>query len=87
MLDRDGKLLVKAERSPNRLYKVRMGLKENVSCHLSDARELDRWHARLGHVNFATLNSMIEKKIVYGAPTKILEKKLCSSCLLGKQTR
>lgn len=87
MVDREGKLLVKTERGPNRLYKVRMGLKNETFCNLTDTSESSKWHARMGHVNFATLNSMISKMLIDGAPSNTLEKELCSSCLLGKQTR
>ncbi|CAA7026209.1 unnamed protein product [Microthlaspi erraticum] len=41
----------------------------------------------MGHVNFETLNSMIKKELVQGAPKKSLKKKICSLCFLGKQKR
>ncbi|CAA0357000.1 unnamed protein product [Arabidopsis thaliana] len=87
MFDRDGKLLVQAERSKNRLYKVHMGLKNRTSLLLTTISETCRWHARLGHINFATMKSMIDKEIVQGVPTITLQKEICGSCLLGKQTR
>ena len=87
MFDQEGKLLVKAERSKNRLYKVRMGLVNNGSLYLTTLSETSRWHARLGHVNLATIKSTFDKELVLGAPTITLEKEICSSCLLGKQTR
>ncbi|KAG7533498.1 Zinc finger CCHC-type [Arabidopsis thaliana x Arabidopsis arenosa] len=87
MLDQEGKLLVKAERSKNRLYKVRMGLKNRASLYLTTISESDRWHARMGHINFATLKNMFNKELVQGASSITVEKEVCSSCLLGKQTR
>ena len=55
MHDRDGKLIAKATRSKNRLYKVHMGLKETM-CYLSTkTSDSSRWHARLGHVNLDTM--------------------------------
>ena len=60
MHDRDGKLIVKATRSKNRLYKVQMGLKETM-CYLSTkTSDSSRWHARLGHINVDTMKSMMK---------------------------
>ncbi|KAL1189088.1 Retrovirus-related Pol polyprotein from transposon TNT 1-94 [Cardamine amara subsp. amara] len=87
MRDRDGKLLVKAERSKNRLYKVRMGLRNFECSYLTTISDSSRWHARLGHVSLANIKSMIDKELVQGAPNIVLEKEICRSCLLGKQTR
>ena len=87
MRDRDGNLIAKAVRSKNRLYKVRMGLKETM-CYLSTTTsESSRWHARLGHINMETMKSMIQRELVAGAPHIEIEKKICGSCLLGKQAR
>ena len=87
MCDRDGKLIAKEVRSKNRLYKVQMGLKETM-CYLSTATsESSRWHARLGHINMETMNSMIQRDLVAGIPHIDVEKKICGSCLLGKQAR
>ncbi|KAG7598736.1 Integrase catalytic core [Arabidopsis suecica] len=87
MHDREGRLLVRAERSKNRLYKVQMKLKDNACLYLTTLSETSKWHARMGHVNLATLKTMIDKELVQGAPNITLEKEICSSCLLGKQTR
>ncbi|KAG7594052.1 Integrase catalytic core [Arabidopsis thaliana x Arabidopsis arenosa] len=87
MHDRDGKLLVKAERSKNRLYKVKMGLKDNTCLYLTTVSESSLWHARMGHVSLETIKAMIDKELVQGASTFVLEKEICGSCLLGKQTR
>jgi len=82
MLDQYGKLLVKAERSKNRLYKVRMGLRDGARLYLSTINESNLWHARMGHTNFATLKSMIDKELVQGVPDIKVGKEICSSCLL-----
>lgn len=87
MHDQQGKLLVTAKRSKNRLYKVCMGIK-NVPClYLNAEKESSRWHACLGHINHETLRSMIQKEIVLGIPSIEIEKQVCGSCLLGKQAR
>ncbi|XP_033138570.1 uncharacterized protein LOC103844422 isoform X1 [Brassica rapa] len=87
MHDRDGKLLVNAIRSRNRLYKVHMGIKDKT-CLLSTATsESIRWHERLGHVNWETIESMVQRELVIGIPRVTSDKRVCSSCMLGKQTR
>ncbi|KAG7547963.1 Zinc finger CCHC-type [Arabidopsis suecica] len=45
------------------------------------------WHARMGHVSLETIKSMVDKDLVLGASSFTLEKEICGSCLLGKQTR
>ena len=46
MHDQHGKLLVKANRSKNRLYKVRMGIRDTSQLFLSEISESNRWHSR-----------------------------------------
>ncbi|WZZ26643.1 hypothetical protein YC2023_010044 [Brassica napus] len=87
MHDQHGKLLVTANRSKNRLYKVRMGIKETTQLCLSEISESNRWHARLGYVNTATVKRMIQKELVGGINGVNVDKELCSSCLLGEQAR
>ncbi|KAG7582977.1 Zinc finger CCHC-type [Arabidopsis suecica] len=87
MHDHKGKLLVKAVRSRNRLYKVIMGIKEPMCLYSSTQTDSERWHARLGHINLETLKSMVKKELVRGISQINFEKKICGSCLLGKQTR
>ena len=86
MHDQHGKLLVTANRSKNQLYKVRMGIKETTQLCLSEISKSNRWHARLGHVNTATMKRLIQKELVGGINGNV-DKELCSSCLLGKQAR
>lgn len=78
---------MKEVRSKNRLYKVRMGIKESMCLISTTASESNRWHARLGHVNFGTMKSMVQRELVLGMPHIDVEREICSSCLLGKQTR
>lgn len=87
MHDRDGKLIAKAVRSKNRLYKVRMRVKDTMSLLTTEISETSRWHARLGHINQDTMRSMVQRGLVTGIPTINIERNVCGSCLLGKQAR
>lgn len=64
-----------------------MELKETM-CYLSTKTcESSLWHARLGHINMETMKSMIRRELVGGVPHIEVEKRICGSCLLGKQAR
>lgn len=87
LYDRDNKLLVKAKRARNILYKV-VREAENIKClQLMHLKESTKWHARLGHVGLENLKLMVNKKLVTGLPAFEVEKETCGSCLRGKQVR
>ena len=61
-----------------------MGLKNTMCPYLSTEYESSKWHALLGHINFETIKSMIQKVLVFGILKFNIEKEVCGSCLLGK---
>ncbi|GJS30316.1 zinc finger, CCHC-type containing protein [Tanacetum coccineum] len=85
--DKTGRLLMKVQRSPNRLYKIELEEVRSMCllAQISDPTWL--WHARLGHLNFGALKTMSDKKIVEGMPKMFIPLQLCEGCLVGKQTR
>ena len=85
--DKDGKLITKAKRSHNRLYKVIIDIVTERCLQLEISSKSVRWHARLGHIGRESMRSMISKELVLGIPKIVIEKGTCSSCLLGKQAR
>ncbi|XP_010507360.1 PREDICTED: uncharacterized protein LOC104783956 isoform X2 [Camelina sativa] len=82
--DQEGKLLVKSPKSRNQLYRVRMGIKSDVCLQFEVSSDSYTWHARMGHVNFESIKSMIQKELVTGVPHIQLERRICSSCLFDK---
>ncbi|XP_048622641.1 uncharacterized protein LOC106377735 [Brassica napus] len=84
MHDQEGKLLVRATRSKNRLYKVRMGIESTPCLYLTAEGEANRWHARLGHANHETIRNMMRKELAIGMPKEHIESNICGSCMLGK---
>ena len=86
LFDRDKHLLVKAKRSPNRLYKVVMEV-ENTKCLQILHKETSKWHSRLGHVGLSNLKIMVNKGLVIGMPRFAVERETCEACLRGKQIR
>ncbi|GJQ93509.1 ribonuclease H-like domain-containing protein [Tanacetum coccineum] len=48
--------------------------------------ESNKWHRRLGHVNFKNLNKLVNGNLVRGLPSKIFKNDLtCVACKKGKQ--
>ena len=85
MHDHDGKLLLKAKRSKNIVYKVSMGKRQCVRTF-----DLKKWfkqmECKLGHLNLKTIKSSVQRELVLGIPHINFDKKVCGSCLLGKKT-
>nr|GEY43588.1 hypothetical protein [Tanacetum cinerariifolium] len=60
----------------------------DLSCLFAKASidESNKWHRRLGHVNFKNINKLIKGNLVRGLPSKILENDHnCVACQKGKQ--
>lgn len=87
MFEPDGTLLMRVQRSLNRLYKINLKSAAPV-CLLT---RLDNpawlWHAHLGHVNFDTIKRLGSGQLVEGVPQINHPKQLCEACLAGKHSR
>lgn len=87
LYERSGKLLMKVQRSSNRLYKIALQIGSPM-CFISRIDDLAwKWHGRLGHVNFDRLRSMASKGLVKGVPVVSKPLQVCEACLAGKQVR
>ena len=85
--DKEGNLIVRANRSGNRLYNVFMELRDPKCLPLVTQSDCARWHAILGYIGTDSMKLMIQKELVLEIPKIRVEKETCESCLLGKQTR
>ncbi|GJW48386.1 ribonuclease H-like domain-containing protein [Tanacetum coccineum] len=59
-----------------------------LSCLIAKAtiNESNKWHRRLGHVNFKNLNKLVKGNLVRGLPSKIFQNDhTCVACQKGKQ--
>nr|GEX10872.1 zinc finger, CCHC-type [Tanacetum cinerariifolium] len=83
----DQKLLMRVERSRNRLYKInlKVGMPMCLLANLENHAWL--WHARLGHLNFDSIKQITQKKLVEGIPNINHKNQVCNACLLGKHSR
>lgn len=81
--DNIGRLLIKVNRTSNRLYKL--VVEENRGmCMLTKTEEHSwLWHSRLGHVNFQAMLLMTRNNMVHGLPEFVNPKTVCKGCLLS----
>ncbi|GJX53892.1 ribonuclease H-like domain-containing protein [Tanacetum coccineum] len=59
-----------------------------LACLIAKATtdESNKWHRRLGHVNFKNLNRLVKGNLVRGLPTKLFQNDhTCVACQKGKQ--
>ncbi|GJV05452.1 zinc finger, CCHC-type containing protein [Tanacetum coccineum] len=87
LYDKSKKLLMKVERSKNRLYSIRLQTDIPICLLANIDNRAWLWHARLGHLNFDDINKMTRKGIVEGIPRINHAGQICDACLLGKQSR
>lgn len=85
--DEGDRLMMKVQRSKNRLYKIVLHASQpvNLLASLEDTTWL--WHARLGHINFQIIESMVQRDLVQGVPNIKHPAQVCEGCLVAKQTR
>ncbi|GJT99370.1 zinc finger, CCHC-type containing protein [Tanacetum coccineum] len=84
---RNKKLLMKVERSKNRLYSIKLQIEAPICLLASIDNQAWLWHARLGHLNFDDINKMTRKNLVEGVPRINHAGQICDACLLGKHSR
>ncbi|GKE84918.1 ribonuclease H-like domain-containing protein [Tanacetum coccineum] len=75
----------------NNMYSFNLeniGLSGGLACLIAKAiiDESNKWHRRLGHVNFKNLNKLVKGNLVRGLPSKIFQNDhTCVACQKGKQ--
>ncbi|GJS30368.1 zinc finger, CCHC-type containing protein [Tanacetum coccineum] len=87
LYDKSKKLLMKVERSKNRLYSIRLQIDTPICLLANVDNQAWLWHARLGHLNFDDINKMTRKNLVEGIPRINHVGQICDACLLGKHSR
>ncbi|GJU17372.1 zinc finger, CCHC-type containing protein [Tanacetum coccineum] len=80
-------LLIKVERSKNRLYSITLQIEAPICLLANVDNQAWLWHARLGHLNFDDINKMTRKGLVEGIPRINHAGQICDACLLGKHSR
>jgi transposase InsO family protein len=79
--DEHDRLIVKVQRSANRLYSLRVNIARPVclTAHRADGPWL--WHERYGHLHFDALRKLSKGKMVDGLPLVEHVHQLCTDCL------
>ncbi|GJX99975.1 zinc finger, CCHC-type containing protein [Tanacetum coccineum] len=84
LYDKNKRLLMKVERSKNRLYSIKLQIEAPICLLANVDNQAWLWHARLGHLNFDDINKMTRKNLVEGIPRINHAGQICDACLLGK---
>ncbi|GJU58446.1 zinc finger, CCHC-type containing protein [Tanacetum coccineum] len=87
LYDKNKKLLIKVERSKNRLYSITLQIEAPICLLANVDNQAWLWHARLSHLNFDDINKMTRKGLVEGIPRINHAGQICDACLLGKHSR
>ncbi|GJR08976.1 zinc finger, CCHC-type containing protein [Tanacetum coccineum] len=87
LYDKNKKLLIKVERSKNRLYSITLQIEAPICLLENVDNQAWLWHARLGHLNFDDINKMTRKGLVEGIPRINHVGQIYDACLLGKHSR
>ncbi|GJV24573.1 zinc finger, CCHC-type containing protein [Tanacetum coccineum] len=87
LYDKNKRLLMKVERSKNRLYSIKLQIEAPICLLANVDNQAWLWHARLGHLNFDDINKMTRKNLVEGIPRINHVGQICDACLLGKHSR
>ncbi|GJV69782.1 zinc finger, CCHC-type containing protein [Tanacetum coccineum] len=87
LYDKSKRLLMKVERSKNRLYSIRLQIEAPICLLANVDNQAWLWHARLGRLNFDDINKMTRKGLVEGIPRINHAGQICDACLLGKHSR
>jgi hypothetical protein len=85
--DRRAKILTRAPRMRNRLYKVRLQIERSICLAAHAGEDAWIWHASFRHQNFDGLERLAKKGMVRGLPHVDHVEQLCEACLVGKQRR
>nr|GEY30356.1 zinc finger, CCHC-type [Tanacetum cinerariifolium] len=87
LYDKNKKLLIKVERSKNRLYNTKLQINAPICLLANVDNQAWLWHARLSHLNFDDINKMTRKGLVEGIPRINHARQICDACLLRKHSK
>ncbi|KAJ0801008.1 putative RNA-directed DNA polymerase [Helianthus annuus] len=85
--DVECKLVMKVQRSKNRLYKIVLQHTKPICLATKVEEDAWLWHARFAHANFQLLEQMGKRGHVNGLPIITHPNQLCEGCLIAKQAR
>ncbi|XP_014623180.1 uncharacterized protein [Glycine max] len=84
VVDSNGKCVLKVVVSKNRTFKVGVSTIEQKCLTAQSNDSVWKWHRRLGHLNFNSLNKLQKKNMVVGLPLIKVPRQVCGRCCEGK---
>jgi transposase InsO family protein len=81
------RLLTRVQRTENRIYRLELQVVRPLCLAVHQDDDAWRWHERLGHVNFGSLEKMGRLEMVRGLPPISHAEQFCDTCVLAKHRR
>jgi hypothetical protein len=85
--DRRHRLLAWVQRTENRMYRLELQVARPLYLVVHQDDDAWRWHERLGHANFGSLEKMGGLEMVRGLPPISHAEQFCDTCVLAKHRR
>jgi hypothetical protein len=85
--DRRHRLLARVQRTKNRMYWLELQVARPLCLAVHQDDDAWRWHERLGHTNFGSLEKMGRLEMVCGLPPISHAEQFCDTCVLAKHRR
>jgi len=88
LFHKNKRLVLKTPLAKNRTFQTNMKAVE-FTCLSTIVKEYDNWllHYMFGHLNFRSLNQLVDKEMILGLPKLEIPSRVCDTCLIGKQPR
>jgi transposase InsO family protein len=85
--DRWHRLLARVQRIENRMYRLELQVARPLCLAVHQDDDAWRWHERLGHANFGSLEKMGRLEMVRGLPPISHAEQFCDTCVLVNHRR
>jgi hypothetical protein len=85
--DRRHRLLARVQRTENRMYRLELQVARPLCLAVHQDDDAWRWHERLGHANFGSLEKMGRLEMVRGLPPISHAEQFCDTRVLAKHHR
>jgi hypothetical protein len=85
--DRRHRLLARVQSTENRMYRLELQVVRPLCLAVHRDDDAWRWHERLGHTNFGSLEKMGRLEMVRGLPPISHAEQFCDTCVLAKHRR
>jgi hypothetical protein len=85
--DRQHCLLTRVQRTEDHMYRLELQVARPLCLAVHRDDDAWRWHERLGHANFGSLEKMGRLEMVRGLPPISHAEQFCDTCVLAKHRR